>query len=67
MIVVFALTFMGFVAGGLSYDDKGSGNNDKQCVQQELRKRECHSIVDGDTVVDVCHDRTDYVKITCGK
>jgi len=67
MIALFGIVFMAFVVGGVSYENSGSGSDDKRCVQEEIRKRECHSIMDGDTVIDVCHDRTDHVKVTCGE
>jgi hypothetical protein len=67
MIAVFGLAFMGFIVGGLSYDVEGHNKNDEQCVQQEIRKRECHSFVERGTVVEVCADRTDHIKVTCGK
>ena len=67
MIAVFGLVFIAFIGAGVSYDVKGHNKNDEQCVQQEVRKRTCHSFVERGTVVDVCADRTDHVKVTCGK
>jgi hypothetical protein len=67
MIAVFALAFMGFIVGGVTYEARTDSKVDEQCVQQEIRKRECHSFVERGTVVDVCADRTDHIKVTCGK
>jgi len=66
MLAVFGVLFTGLVAVGLVSEDTRRNQNDEQCVQQEVRKRECYSFVERGTVVDVCADRTDHIKVTCG-